>query len=89
MYKQYQPYDCEWHVDRPFQCKTAILYLNNCNGYTLLKTNPITKIESIENRMLLFDSKIQHKAISQTDSKRRIVINFNYFDNPCAFTDNQ
>jgi len=88
MYIQKDPYECSWHTDRPFKCKTGIFYLNTCNGYTLLNTNPITKIDSIENTMLIFDSQIQHKGVSQTDCKRRMVINFNYFDNPCAFTYN-
>jgi len=88
MYVQKDHYESKWHTDRYFKCKTGIFYLNTCNGHTLLKTNPITKIESIENRMLIFDSQIEHKVISQTDTKRRMVINFNYFDNPCAFNNN-
>jgi len=86
MYVQKDHYESEWHIDRPFKCKTGIFYLNTCNGYTLLKTNSETKIDSLENRMLIFDSQIEHKGVSQTDTKRRMVINFNYFDNPCAFT---
>jgi hypothetical protein len=79
-------YECEWHVDKNFKCKTAILYLNTCNGYTLLKTNPETKINTIENRIVIFNSELKHKAVSATDTKRRILINFNYFDSPCALT---
>ena len=30
--------------------------------------------------MLIFDSDIPHRAVSQTDVERRIVINLNYFD---------
>jgi len=86
MYVQKDHYESEWHIDRPFKCKTGIFYLNTCNGYTLLKTNSETKIDSLENRMLIFDSQIEHKGVSQTDTRRRMVINFNYFDNPCAFT---
>jgi hypothetical protein len=69
----------DYHVDRHFPCKTAILYLNTCNGYTSLKYNKKLKnIRSKENRILIFDSQIEHAAILQTDTKRRIVINFNY-----------
>lgn len=88
MYFQKDQYESYWHTDRPYKCKTGIFYLNTCNGKTLLKTDPITEINSIENRMLVFDSQIEHKAVSQTDAKRRMVINFNYFDNPCTFTIN-
>lgn len=86
MHVQKEHYESYWHTDRPFKCKTGIFYLNTCNGKTKLKTDPITKVDSVENRMLIFDSRIEHKAISQTDTKRRIVINFNYYDNPCTFT---
>jgi hypothetical protein len=78
-FKQNKLTRSDYHVDRPFPCKTAILYLNTCNGYTLLKYNKkLKKINSKENRMLIFDSQIEHAAVLQTDSKRRIVINFNY-----------
>ena len=68
-----------FHCDYNFPCKTAILYMNTNNGGTaLLKENSI-KIDSIENRILIFDSQIEHASIRQTDEKRRIVININYF----------
>ena len=81
-----EQYECDWHVDRYFKCKTAILYLNTCNGYSILKTSPETKINTIENRMVIFNSEIEHKGVSATDTKRRLLINFNYFDDPCALT---
>ena len=71
-------YQSTFHVDRPFKCKTAILYMNTCNGYTLFEDKKI-KIFSEENKILIFDSQIKHAAVSQTDVSRRIVINFNYF----------
>ena len=37
------------------------------------------KIESIENRALLFDPSIEHRSTTCTDAKGRININFNYF----------
>jgi len=72
-------YNSNFHVDRSFNCKTAIFYVNTNNGYTILDKDKKIKIESIENRMLVFDSKILHAGFSQTDTERRIVINFNYF----------
>jgi hypothetical protein len=72
-------YQSGFHVDRPFECKTAILYMNTCNGYTILDENKKIKIYSEENKMLIFNSQIKHAAMSQTDVDRRIVINFNFF----------
>jgi hypothetical protein len=72
-------YQSGFHVDRTFECKTAILYMNTCNGYTLLDEDKKIKITSEENKLLIFDSQIKHAAVSQTDTDRRIVINFNYF----------
>ena len=77
--KEDNHYQSNFHVDRPFQCKTAILYMNTCNGYTLLDENKKIKIHSKENKLLIFNSQIKHAGVSQTDVERRIVINFNYF----------
>ena len=78
---QKEIYESEWHEDFPYDnSKTAILYLNTCNGKTALKTKEgIKEVDSIENRMLVFPAKTEHKMISQTNTKRRIVVNFNYF----------
>lgn len=79
--KEDKPYYCAWHCDRPFRCKTAIYYLNNNNGATYLQIkDKEIKIESKENRMLVFDSEIKHRVLSQTDVKERIVINYNYYE---------
>lgn len=79
MLKKEKQYFSEYHVDRDFKCNTAILYMNTCNGYTLLDKNKKIKINCEENKILIFDSQIYHCAVSQTDVDRRIVINFNYF----------
>ena len=42
------------HVDYPFPHKGAIFYLNTNNGLTILEDK--VEVESIENRLLLFDS---------------------------------
>jgi hypothetical protein len=68
-----------WHVDRFYKCFTSIFYVNTNNGYTLIDKDKKIKIESKENRMLIFDSQIKHMAVLQTDVERRIVINFNFF----------
>ena len=65
------------HVDFNFQHKGAIFYVNTNNGFTVLEDG--TKIESIENRLLMFDPSKLHSSTNCTDEKRRININFNYF----------
>jgi hypothetical protein len=77
--KKEQVFKSGFHTDKSYKCNTAILYMNTCNGYTLLDDIQKIKINCIENTMLVFDSQINHSGVSQTDTDRRIVINFNYF----------
>jgi hypothetical protein len=68
-----------FHVDiSHFKGKTAIYYINTTNGYTVFENG--TKIESVENRMVIFDSTIKHTGTTCTDSRNRCVINFNYYE---------
>ena len=55
---------------------TGIYYVNTCNGYTLFKDG--TKVDSIANRMLIFDNQMKHSGVTCSDNKYRIVINFNW-----------
>jgi hypothetical protein len=48
-----------------------------CDGFTSLDDG--TKIESIENRLLLFDSNKPHASSTCTNAKARFNMNFNYF----------
>ena len=57
---------------------TAIYYVNTNNGYTLFKDGDY-KVDSVGNRVAIFDSTKLHKAVRCTDEKTRVVINFNYF----------
>jgi len=62
------------------QSKTSILYINTNNGGTVFDINgEEKKVDSVENRFVTFDSSIRHKTKYQTDTYRRIIINFNYF----------
>ena len=76
-----------WHCDKHWEFEdgtrkpypdiiTAIFYLNTNNGYTMLETGD--KIESVENRFVLFFNDILHTGMSQTDTKVRVVINFSF-----------
>ena len=57
---------------------TAIYYVNTNNGYTLFKDGNY-KVDSVANRLVIFDSSKLHKAVRCTDKEKRVVINFNYF----------
>ena len=64
------------HIDQPFKCKTAIYYVNSNNGYTMIDGK---KVESVEDRIVFFDSDVKHYGTNSTNCKNRMVINFNYF----------
>jgi hypothetical protein len=71
-----------FHIDLPELKKdhhptTAIFYVNTNNGYTKFEDGNIVK--SVENRLIMFDSRMSHTGASCTDEKTRVVINFNYF----------
>ena len=68
------------HTDYPFPHKSAILYINTCEGYTKLKDR--TKISSIANRLLIFDSSEDHCSTTTTDVPARFNININYIMPP-------
>ena len=65
------------HIDYEFPHKGAIFYLNTNNGLTILEDK--INIESIENRLLLFDPSKPHRSTTCTDDKCRVNINFNFF----------
>ena len=55
---------------------TAVYYINTNNGWTQFKKGG--KVKSVANRMVIFDSNLEHQGVTCTDEKRRVVINFNY-----------
>jgi hypothetical protein len=73
----------EKHIEHDFHTDfdepdftTAIFYINSNNGYTKFKDGE--KVESVANRFVTFHGSKLHTGASQTDTKSRIVINFNY-----------
>ena len=67
-----------YHVDYPWDdCTTSIYYVNTNDGYTEFEDG--TKVESVANRLITFPSSMKHTGTTCTDSKNRVVINFNYF----------
>ena len=76
----YKKNACAFHVDRDYDSKTAILYLNDCNGGTELKiNNKIEFVKAEENKIVIFDTNTQHRGTKSTDQDFRYIINFNYF----------
>jgi hypothetical protein len=65
-----------FHKDNDCNCNTAILYMNTNNGKTLFKDK---KINSVENRIVIFNSNIEHTGTSTTNANYRMVLNLNYF----------
>ena len=57
--------------------RTAIYYVNTNNGYTKFANGE--KIDSVENRLIDFDSNMEYTGSTCTDQKCRIVININYY----------
>jgi hypothetical protein len=56
---------------------TGVYYLNSNNGVTLFEDGGT--VESVANRMLIFNSALKHSGTSCTDQKVRCVINFNFY----------
>jgi len=65
-------------INSKFKGKTAIYYVNTNNGYTVFKDG--TGVESVANRIVIFDNDILHTNTTCTDQKIRCVLNFNYVE---------
>ena len=55
---------------------TAVYYINTNNGWTEFENGD--KVESVANRIVIFDSNTMHTGTTCTDEKVRVLINFNY-----------
>jgi hypothetical protein len=75
------PLETKMHIDfgDVTGYKTAIYYVNSNDGYTKFETGEI--VESVGNRLVIFDGRTKHCGSTHTNQKYRIVINFNYFSN--------
>ena len=58
---------------------TGIFYIGSNNGCTVFKRGD--KVETVANRLVLFDSQLSHAGTSCTDESVRIVLNLNYVPN--------
>ena len=66
----------DMHIDLNMNQLTAIFYFNTSNGWTEFEDG--TKIDSIANRMLIFDGDLMHCGTSPTDTQIRALLNINY-----------
>ena len=71
-----------WHCDirNGNVNKTAIYCLGTCGATELHIDGEITRVETLDNRMIIFDSLTLHRAVYESIKDRRIVINLNYYD---------
>lgn len=65
------------HIDCPFPHLGVIFSLNTCDGFTRLHDK--TKVESVANRVLIFNPFLIHNSSTTTTAKGRFNINFNFY----------
>jgi len=56
--------------------KTAVLFLNNTDGDIILENG--TRVECVENRLVVIDGSTLHSGTTCTNSNKRTTLNFNY-----------
>jgi len=64
------------HIDYEFPHRGAIFYLNTNDGLTVIGGK---EVESVENRLLVFDPTVPHHSTTCTNDKCRVNVNFNFF----------
>lgn len=66
-----------WHTDyNRGRMRGALLFLNTCDGYTGFSDG--TQVDSVENRVVLFDSTKKHHSTNCTNDQFRMTMNINY-----------
>jgi hypothetical protein len=84
-----QPYLNGAHVDFTWPHKTALLYINDADGDTLIynerwesgvpeNLTVARQVAPLANRMVLFDGLQLHTGTTPTKTARRVVLNVNY-----------
>ena len=63
------------HQDFSFNNKSALYYINTNDGYTQIGD---IKVDSIKNRMVVFDGSREHYSTNCTNTQVRVTINFNF-----------
>ena len=66
-----------WGNDQERSHLVALYSVNSNSGYTVLNIGEKIKVESVENRLIIFDGKIEHASTSADDDVR-VNLNFCY-----------
>jgi len=64
------------HIDHKVHCKTALIYMNSNDGFTQFEDGE--RVESIKNRLLIFDGSVPHSSSTATDTKERMLLSVTY-----------
>ena len=64
------------HIDTPCTSNTALIYMNTNDGFTEFEDGE--RIDSIKNRLLLFDGSVPHSSSTPTDCRERMLISVTY-----------
>lgn len=68
----------QYHLDHNFfSGKIAIFYINSNDGYTVFEDG--TQIDSVENRLLIFNGDVLHTGTTCTNQKVRCLVNFMFY----------
>jgi len=72
-------FETGYHTDmgEGFEYKTAIFYFNDCNGFTQFEKDK-APVKSKANRLIIFDGRLKHQGVIQTDTAMRYVLNLCY-----------
>ena len=73
---QGEQYIHDRHVDHTTNCNTALIYMNSNDGFTDFETGE--RVESVKNRLLLFDGSIPHSSSTPTNTKERLLLSVTY-----------
>lgn len=65
-----------FHTDSDKEHKVLLYSVNTNNGYTLFKDGK--KVSSLANQAVVFDGKMSHSSVAQTDERIRVNININF-----------
>ena len=68
-----------FHIDLHYSnILSAIYFVNSNDGYTYFQGDELIQVESVKNRLVIFPNGLLHSGTTCTDTKARVVINFNY-----------
>jgi hypothetical protein len=68
--------ESDMHQDFLYEHYSAVFSINTNNGYTLFEDG--TKVDSVANRIAIFDGRMFHCSANCTDEKRRVNIALSY-----------